>query len=94
MITRLVKLTLQPSRKEDFTNLFRDMQGSIKSFPGCSGVELFRDLKQTDIVFTYSTWDSVEALEAYRRSDLFRNTWEKAKAFFSKPAEAWSLVEN
>lgn len=93
MITRLVKLTLQPSKIDDFTSLFRSTRDSIRSFPGCSGVQLFRDLKNADIVFTYSTWDSAESLEAYRSSDLFRNTWEKAKACFSEPAEAWSLVE-
>ena len=93
MITRLVKLTLQSSQVDDFISLFHSTRESIRSFPGCSGVQLFRDLQDKDIVFTYSTWDSTEALETYRKSDLFRITWEKAKKCFSKPAEAWSLVE-
>jgi heme-degrading monooxygenase HmoA len=44
------------------------------------------------VLFTFSIWDSEAALENYRQSDLFRDTWAKTKALFAEKAEAWSMV--
>jgi heme-degrading monooxygenase HmoA len=53
-------------------------------------LELLNGTDQPEVFFTYSHWESVEALENYRHSELFRTTWTKAKPLFAAKAEAWS----
>ena len=92
MIVRLVKLTLSSGRIAAFLEYFHASEEAIRSFPGCTELKLFRDEQNATVYFTYSTWKSANALDAYRHSDLFRTTWEKAKTCFSGPPEAWSLI--
>jgi heme-degrading monooxygenase HmoA len=40
---------------------------------------------------TYSIWDSEEALNNYRDSELFGELWPKIKPWFAAKAEAWSV---
>lgn len=47
---------------------FRHAAPSMKSFPGCLGLELWRD---GDTLQAISRWESREAVEAYAKSDLF-----------------------
>ena len=44
------------------------------------------------ICFTYSIWDNEEALNNYRHSELFKNTWAKTKILFDGKPEAWSTI--
>lgn len=91
MIVRQVKLTLQFFHVEEFLELFRSVEEKIKTFPGCQKLELFQDINNKNIFFTYSIWNSEADLELYRNSKLFESVWKKTKTFFSAPAEAWSL---
>jgi quinol monooxygenase YgiN len=93
MIIRLVKLTFQTSKVPDFIQLYESVKDKIAAFPGCLGVSLINDINKPDIFFTYSVWNSLEDLEKYRESPLFKKTWKQTKTFFSIPAEAWSLVQ-
>jgi heme-degrading monooxygenase HmoA len=52
---------------------------------------LLRFTDDPRVLFTLSIWENPEALEAYRRSELFQNTWAKTKALFAEKAEAWSV---
>jgi heme-degrading monooxygenase HmoA len=40
---------------------------------------------------TYSLWESTDALEAYRQSELFRTTWSATKLLFAERAVAFSM---
>ncbi len=91
MITRIVKLTLQPDKVTDFIALFNSSKSSIRNTKGCNHVELLCDIKLPHLFFTYSSWDSEEDLNRYRDSELFKNIWSKTKPMFSEKAEAWSL---
>jgi len=57
---------------------------------GCFHVELLRTMSPDNIFFTFSLWESEEALNAYRHSELFKGVWPRTKALFAAPAEAWS----
>ena len=92
MIVRQVKLTFQSLHVADFLELFRSVEEKIKTFPGCQRLELFQDINNKNIFFTYSVWNSEADLELYRNSKLFESAWKKTKTFFSAPAEAWSLT--
>jgi len=94
MITRIVKLTINPSQTEEFSKIFKENHSIIASFPGCLSVEVLRDTQYENVFFTYSKWDSLESIENYRKSDIFRNIWSQAKKTFCAKPEAWSLIND
>ncbi|MCO6477370.1 MAG: antibiotic biosynthesis monooxygenase [Phaeodactylibacter sp.] len=93
MIKRIVKLTFQPEKVDDFLAIFRDSGGLIRAFPCCHHVELLRCTEPDNVFFTYSFWEDGTALERYRRSALFRSTWKRTRQLFAGEPEAWSTVE-
>lgn len=93
MITRIVKMQFRPAETEPFLTLFERVKHQIRSFDGCRGLTLLRDLNTPDILFTYSHWESEAHLNAYRNSELFEKTWKDTKSGFAAKAEAWSVHE-
>ncbi len=68
-----------PETSEQFLAIFEEMNQHIRAFEGCKGLELYREIDDAHSFTTYSFWDTVEHLEAYRKSDLFKATWAKVK---------------
>ncbi len=93
-IKRIVKLTFLESKTQDFINIYEESRQNIGRFAGCLGVELLRCKSPDNIFFTYSQWENEAALENYRRSELFNNTWSKVKPLFGGKAEAWTVIVN
>jgi heme-degrading monooxygenase HmoA len=91
MITRIVKMTFRPGTEADFQQVFRESQPVIKTFAGCIDVNAFNDVANPLVYFTISQWESEEALNNYRNSEFFKQTWTKTKALFESKAEAYSL---
>ncbi|MFM7022123.1 MAG: putative quinol monooxygenase [Flavobacteriales bacterium] len=90
MIVRIVKLTLQPEKTEDFLALFNHYKKEISSFPGCLYLQGLQNTESPNIFFTYSHWDSKESLNNYRNSPLFNEVWPQARTWFKEKPEAWS----
>ncbi len=90
---RIVKMTFQPDRVDDFLGIFHEIQGTIAGFEGCERVSLLRSTEQAHVFFTYSVWRNVADLENYRNSDFFKETWSRTKLNFAEKAEAWSVDE-
>lgn len=85
-------MEFQMDKVEDFKSLFEERKELIRGFPGCNYLELLQGkAARKNVFFTYSYWDSEEALNNYRYSDLFAETWKNTKALFIKKAEAISL---
>lgn len=93
MITRIVKMTFRPGTEADFQQVFRDSQPVIKTFAGCIEVNAFNDVANPLVYFTISKWESEDALNNYRNSEFFMQTWTKTKALFADKAQAWSLAD-
>jgi len=91
MLVRIVKMGFYKQNIEVFLQNFEDTKTRIRAFEGCSFLELYRDIKEPGIFFTYSFWESEEALETYRKSELFNTVWSKVKPLFSIRPEAWSV---
>lgn len=92
MIKRVVKMTFHPEKVETFLqDVFEASKSKIRAFPGCQSMELLRDTAAPNILFTLSVWDSEDALNTYRGSELFQSTWAKTKALFADKAQAWSM---
>jgi autoinducer 2-degrading protein len=93
VIIRIVKMEFEPEKVEAFTALFSATRNKITSFDGCKNLELLNSIEEKNIFFTYSFWESEKHLEAYRHSDLFKQTWAKTKILFRNKAEAWSVMK-
>ncbi len=93
MIIRIVKMTFKPEKVNEFLTIFDESKQLIRAMPGCTHLELLNDLKEPNIFFTYSYWNSENELNNYRNSDLFLTVWKKTKALFIAKAEAWSVEQ-
>ena len=91
MITRLVKLSIQPEKASEFESVFYKTQSFIEAFDGCQKTNLFKVAGTESQYFTISYWNSEVCLENYRSSELFKNVWSTVKPLFSSRAEAWTL---
>jgi len=91
MIKRIVKMSFEPSKTEEFVAIFKHNWQSIKGFEGCEHVELLQDENTPSIFFTYSIWSSEAHLNAYRNSELFSRVWSETKKLFNDKPQAWSL---
>lgn len=91
MLIRVVKMTFREGAVEDFLPVFDKYKERIRAAEGCTHLQLWQDVNNANIVFTYSHWEDEKYLLAYRHSDVFAEVWPKAKALFAVPAEAWSV---
>jgi len=91
MLVRIVKMRFRENEIPTFLSDFEKVKESIRAFPGCNFLELYRGQDDPRIFFTYSYWDSAEALNNYRHSELFKGIWAKTKPLFSDKPEAWSV---
>jgi len=90
MIIRIVKMTFQTEKIDEFIGIFSEINNRISSFEGCTYLELVRDKDNKNIFFTISNWKDEIYLENYRESELFKRTWNKTKILFSDKPVAWS----
>jgi len=91
MFVRIVKMSFDKNKIDEFLNNFHQVKNKIRAFEGCQFLELYRDKNDENIFFTYSYWTSEQDLTNYRNSELFIEVWTKTKALFDAKPEAWSL---
>ncbi|WP_420454810.1 putative quinol monooxygenase [Rubrivirga sp.] len=92
MLLRTVRMTFAPDRVADFLDLFAEARDRIAAAPGCHHLELWQDARFVNVLTTFSHWDSADALEAYRQSALFRETWARTTPLFAAAPVAHSQV--
>lgn len=93
MIVRIVKMVFLPEHVPAFVQLFDERKERIRNFKGCHHLELWRESGKGNIYFTYSHWENEQALDHYRFSAFFKETWGLTKALFEQKAEAWSVIQ-
>ena len=91
MLIRVLKMSFIDEAIHDFLQLFEERKQQIKDFDGFMHVELWQDRLHPHIFFTYSHWVTSAALEHYRTSSFFADTWQKTKQLFCDRPEAWSV---
>lgn len=91
MIVRIVKMTFQESKIDDFKSFSKSIRDTIRGSEGCEQVDILQDIHHKNTFFTYSIWQSEKSLNAYRRSDFFRGTWRKVREWFADKPDVWSL---
>lgn len=93
MIVRVVRLSFRPDAVAAFLALFEERKMRIRNFPGCRHLALWQDVNEPGVYCTYSHWDSEAALDKYRFSAFFKETWALTRAGFAAPPVAWSVTE-
>ena len=93
MIVRIVKMVFEPEHVAGFTQLFEERKERIRNFEGCTHLELWKESGKENVYFTYSHWINEQALNHYRFSEFFKETWGLTKALFAQKAEAWSVIQ-
>lgn len=91
MLVRIVKMSFEPSKINEFLANFEAKKHHIRNFEGCEFLELYRDKDKPNIFFTYSYWKGEKDLENYRNSELFKEVWAETKVLFNDKPEAWSV---
>lgn len=84
-------MEFRPEEVENFKALFDRTKDKIRDFEGCQHLELWQDVRNPSIFFTYSFWTSANYLEEYRNSALFKEVWSKTKVKFAEKPKAWSV---
>jgi heme oxygenase (mycobilin-producing) len=84
-------MTFIPGKEAEFLKIFNNSKDKIRAFEGCTFLELLNQTDEKNVFFTHSHWLSEEHLNAYRHSELFKNTWASTKILFAEKPQAWSL---
>jgi quinol monooxygenase YgiN len=94
MIIRIVRMYFVSEGVDDFLEIYERTRAAIENMEGCSYLELMRDTEDPNAFVTISHWESASDLEHYRQSELFKNVWNRVKALFSRPADAFSMEKH
>jgi heme-degrading monooxygenase HmoA len=76
---------------EEFLEIFHRNKIAIRNFPGCTHLQLLKDMEEETIYTTLSHWENEASLEAYRKSELFGSVWGRVKTLFAERTQAFSL---
>lgn len=86
-------MTFKAENIAEFVALFEERKDRIRSFKGCTHLELWQDVSNENVFFTYSNWESEAELNHYRSSEFFKETWAKTKSLFAEKPQAWSVMQ-
>ena len=92
MIHRIVIMTFQSDKVDEFLSVFDASKLAIRNFPGNHGLKLLQTEGKPNQLSTYSIWETEDCLNEYRHSALFEETWAKTKVLFSDKPVAFSTV--
>ncbi len=93
MITRIVKMYFSEDTAPLFLEIFERHKVAIRNFPGCSHLQLVREMDVPFCYCTVSRWDQQQSLENYRDSELFITVWRQVKPLFVRKTDAFSLED-
>jgi quinol monooxygenase YgiN len=81
-----------PENLQTFFAVFEESRAKIQGFEGCISLELLQSASDPYMLTTLSRWTGDDALQAYRQSEVFKNTWAATKVLFDAPPKANSHV--
>ena len=91
MMIRIVRMSFDPNKVNEFLRVFDTSKEKIRAFDGCQYLSLNKDHTRANVYYTLSHWQSTQHLEAYRESELFKTTWAAVKPMFNEMPQAFSL---
>lgn len=92
MLTRIVRLCFKAEHTRAFEQIFDESKDKIRARPGCLHLESGKDARDPRVYYTISHWQDEQALEDYRASKLFEDTWARTKVLFEEKPMAFSII--
>ena len=93
MITRIIKITIDPVNTDDFRQFITLMKDNFSTIGGCQHIDILNDKEDKNIFFMYTIWETEAMLNKYRKSELNKTFWNKLNQWSIKEPQAWT-VEN
>ena len=72
MIVSVLKITVDPGKKDEILEVLLSVKGPIEAEPGCMGCHIFQDLLNERMIYYNETWQNRGSLFAHIRSDRYR----------------------
>jgi heme oxygenase (mycobilin-producing) len=91
MLIRIVRMHFTEAGVGEFLAIFNANKEAIRTFEGCTHLQLLRDADDPTTYTTLSHWQNEECLNNYRKSELFGNVWGRVKNLFAQRSQAFSL---
>lgn len=91
MIIRIVRMHFTEAGVEEFLQIFNANKVAIRNFPGCTHLQLLKDMEDPTVYTTLSHWNGPADLENYRKSELFGSVWGRVKTLFAERTQAFSF---
>jgi quinol monooxygenase YgiN len=91
---RIVRLAFKDEYRNNFLELFAERKQRIRNANGCTHLELWEDSSNVNVFYTYSIWEENDALDNYRLSELFQETWDTIKPWFADKPMAFSTKQH
>jgi quinol monooxygenase YgiN len=93
MIVRIVSLQFEAANAETGKQLLKNVASRVRETEGCSHLQILFDVHHSGKVFTLSQWESLAALNKYRKSEFFVNFWSNMRPLLEKEAIARSTYQ-
>ena len=91
-VTRLYKMTAANGRGEALTTELRLLAEAVRRIDGCLGVELLRDLQNSEAFIFIERWTSIDAHKA-GAAQLPKDTFRPVMAVLATPPDGSYLEE-
>lgn len=88
MISRLVALRIHPDRQTQLAEVLAGSAPRVRTVAGCQGLTIVQDISDPLHYLTWSQWDSVAGLEAYRHGPVYAEVWPRIRACLAERAHA------
>ncbi|MCS7298234.1 MAG: antibiotic biosynthesis monooxygenase family protein [Bacteroidia bacterium] len=89
-VWRWVEMPVVSGSEEEVRRALLRQASVVRAFPGCLFLRLF--CAEGPTFYSLSLWESVEALEEYRRSEAFRQFWKQMRLHFRGAPRAVNLT--
>jgi quinol monooxygenase YgiN len=94
MIIIRVAMNVQPENKEKFLGFLEQEALSVRGLAGCLKFNIFEDVSSEKSLLLYEEWQSLEAFNAYRTSEAFKETGQQLFPLMDgKPDSAYYSAE-
>ncbi len=90
MVWRWVEMPAQAEKVPLLREKLLAQAPHTRNFPGCLHLQLFYQ-PEGPTFYSLSQWESLEALERYRASTLFRTFWGEIRPYFRAKPRAQTL---
>jgi quinol monooxygenase YgiN len=94
MVIIRVTMNVQADNREKFLGLLEQEAKEVRKLEGCVKFNIFEDVSSKSALLLYEEWQTLEAFDAYRTSQAFKETGQHLFPLIDgKPDSAYYSAE-